>query len=331
MTDLFDGMFDSGKKPPAKPASKAPVQAPVAKPVIDLAEVSPDKREQVAANAEIAGFEVKNTHLLKEARKIQAPQNALLMEFKDNPPSEVQGMTPLFRMSRQRDLDILFCGLNIGPVFQDQVELAIKHKFLAGASEAEIADEHFVAFVYLAIALPFGEDDSMNTGWGLTFFCPKQFERILPKALRAHLGIDIWYKQVGDRFDVIWYYVKRVKNDEEKEAAINEAKRKSNLAYALTTMGAPTVEIPKQTIEKWVEEYYEKHPDEGLNTQDTSPQEETSSSPVEPAAEQPAEPEVRKGPPPVEIIYKPLSPEDQAEEDAERARNEAPPKSTSIF
>ena len=149
----------------------------------------------------------------------------------------------------------------------------------------------------------------------------------------SDFGIDIWYKQAGNRFDAIWYYVKEVSSDEDKEKAIKEALYKSNLAYALTTLGAPFVEIPKQTVERWVEEYYEKHPDERPVSPDTPPQEETV-SPSEPEAQadkSPAKDEVPTSPKPGEVIFMPLSPEDQAEEDAEKARNEAPPKSSSIF
>ena len=184
--DLFDDPPDRESKP--KAATIPPPE--MKKVVVDLAEVPPEKREQLAANAEIAGFEVKNKHLLDEMRQAKRePKQALLMEFPTNPPSEVQGMTPLFRLSRQRDLDILFAGLNIGPVFQDAVELAVKNKFLKGSSEAEMATKHFVVFVYLAIALPFGqsEDTMMDCGWSLTWMAPRQFERIMPKALRERL------------------------------------------------------------------------------------------------------------------------------------------------
>lgn len=334
--DLFD---DPVVRPSVKP--KAEIVPPPQKTVIDLAEIAPDKREQVLANASIAGFEVKNQHLVEEARKTHKPKQALLMEFPENPPPEVEGMKPLFRMSRQRDLDILFCGLNIGSVFQDQVEASIKKKFLDPNRPEEIANSHFVVFVYLAIALPFGENDAMSTGWSLTFFCPREFERIMPKALREHLGIDIWWKQAGSRFDTIWYYVKKVNNEEEKEAAIREAKHKSNLAWALVNLGAPKPEIPKQTIEKWVEDYYEKHPDERPVSPSTSPQEASSPPAGAEAAQSPAKTEVSPSSESGKVIFAPEPAEDDpigsthpvAKEAYEREnrKEQAQPKPSSIF
>lgn len=228
--------------------------------VVDLAEVPPEKRELVAAGAKNAGMKVINEHLLAEARKPLGPDKPLLLEFPENPPSEAQEMIPLFRLSRRKDLDILFCGLNIGPSFQDKLEEVIKEKFQVESSKDGIYNEHFVVFVYLALALPFGGNDSMDSGWSLTYFPPKSFERIIPKAMRTRLGIDIWYKQAGNRFDVIYYKVQKVKAKEEVEETITNMKRTSNIAYALTTMNAPYPEVPKETIEKWIEEYYEKNP-----------------------------------------------------------------------
>ena len=331
--DLFDEPAD---RPSVKP--KVQLEAPPQKTVIDLAEIAPEKREQVLANAAIAGFEVKNKHLVEEARKAHKPKQALLMEFPENPPPEVEGMKPLFRMSRQRDLDILFCGLNIGSAFQDQVEAHVKQKYLDPNNPEEVVNSHFVVFVYLAIALPFGENDKMSTGWGLTFFCPREFERIMPKALREHLGIQIWWKQVGSRFDAIWYYVKKVNSEEEKEAAVTEAKNKATLAWALVTLGAPKPEIPPQTIERWVKEYYEKHPEQDPTSSSTSPQKASSPSPEKKTEQPAAKVEVPSSPKSGEVIFMPEPAEDDpinsthpaAKAAYEREQKAAPPK-TSIF
>lgn len=230
--------------------------------VIDLANVKPEKREIILAGAKASGMKVKNEHLVHEIKSKKGAKEAMLLEFPQNPPSQAQGMTPLFRMCRRKDLDILFCGLNIGPVFQDQIEKAVKEKHSVGDSPEEVFKEHFVVFIYLAIALPFGDNENMNSGWSLTFLAPKQFERIIPKALRTHLDIDIWHKQVSNRFDVIYYKVQKVKSKEDQDEAIDNMKKTAALAYALTTANAPYPEIPKQSIDRWVEEYYEKNPNE---------------------------------------------------------------------
>jgi len=262
MTDDFN--FFDNLEPKTKTEEKAEPkkEEPKQEAIIDLADVLPEKREAVAHGAKLANIKVINKHLLDEARKPKAPRQAMLLEFPENPPSEAQGMTPLFRLSRRQDLDILFCGLNIGPMFQDRIEAAVKKKYEVEDKQDGVLNEHYVVFIYLALALPFGENEQMNSGWSLTFFPPKNFERIIPKALRTRLGIDIWYKQAGNRFDVIYYKVQKVKNQEEKEEAIYEARRTSNIAYALTTLNAPYPEVPKQTIERWIAEYYEKHPEE---------------------------------------------------------------------
>lgn len=342
--ELFDenSFPKRNKSQGAKPAPKK-IEAPKIPTVVDLAEVPVDKREQLVANAEIAGLEIKNRHLLEEAKKIREPQKAMLMEFPKNPPAEAQDMQPLFRLSRQRDLDILFCGLNIGPVFQDKVEAGVKTKFLNDAPPEEVANHHYVVFVYLAIALPFGENDSMSSGWSLTFFCPREFERIMPKSLREHLGIEIWWERTGQRFDAIYYFVQKVANEEEKETAIREAKRRGTLAWALLALGAPKPQIPQQTIERWVEEYYEKHPEERPNTQGTSPQEEDTPPPEEKATDKsPSATEAPSSPKPGEVISLPEPAEDdpigsthpaakEAYEREQKNKQPAKPKPSSIF
>lgn len=334
-------------KPQEKQQEVKPAPLPKQPDEIDLANVAPEKRERLLSQAKLLGWKVKNEHLVEESKAITGPKEAMLLEFPENPPSEAQGMTPLFRMTRQRDLDILFCGLGIGPIFQDKVELAIKNKFLDSSAPERIVGEHFVVFVYLAIALPFGEDDKMHTGWALTFFCPKEFERIMPKALRVHLGIDIWYEQHESRFDVVYYKVAKVANDEEKEKAIVDAKRTAALAWALVTHGAPKPEIPKQTIDRWVAEYYEKHPDEkpvAVLAEEKKANPPAATPTQSEAAKPPAKVEVPASPKPGEIIYAPEPAEDDPvgsthpaaiaayEREKSAAKAIAPaPKKTSMF
>ena len=272
----FDFEIEIDEKPAKKVAELPGVKestellAPAVKPAapqlpieIDLATVVPEKRALMLARAEMGGITVRNAHLVDQApTSSKQERRALLMEFPENPPPEVVGMRPLFRMTRRNDLDLLFTGLPVGSIFQDRLEDAVKEKHTKGLSATEAMAKHFVVYVYMAIALPYSDDGSSGDGWGATIFCPKEFERVIPKALRVHLGIDLWFKHSDSRFDAIWYKVAEVASEEQQDEAIRIAKRTARIAWAIHTLGAPKPEIPPQSIQQWENEYFAKHPEE---------------------------------------------------------------------
>ena len=219
---------------------------------IDLAKIKPEDRQAVVDGAKHIGKKVINLHLLSERppARHQAKQ-AISLEFPDDPPPEAIKDTPLFRLSRRRDLDLYFCGLPIGPTFQDRLEDIIKAKALNKYSADELAGKHFVLYTFLALAIPYGVyDPTLTVGYGTETpapFMPQHFNRIFPKAVRVHFGLEVWFKQTGPRADAIWYKVYEVDDSAERERAMQDAIHTSALLGAVSAVC--TEVIPPEHME----------------------------------------------------------------------------------
>ena len=219
---------------------------------IDLAKVKPEDRQAVVDGAKHIGKKIINLHLLavKPPPRHQAKQ-AISLEFPDDPPPEIIKDTPLFRLSRRRNLDLYFCGLPIGPVFQDRLEDVVKAKALNKYSADELAGKHFVLYTFLALAIPYGKyDPTLTVGEATELpapFMPQHFNRIFPKAVRVFFGLEVWFKQSGPRADAIWYKVYEVEDSAEREKAMQDAIYTSALLGAVSTVC--TEVIPPEHME----------------------------------------------------------------------------------
>lgn len=208
---------------------------------LDLAKIPPELRAVAAAAAKQAGTKIENEHLLAEKKK-DPPQNAMTLDFSDDALKEASGDTEVFKVSKRRDLDVMFDGLAIGPQFQDEIAKQLREEVeKIGKNPIET---HFVVYIFLAIAVPNDKEADDGSRWATGPASPKDFQRILPREVRNHFKIRMWWKRNGSRCDAVWYQAIQV---ESSKQALDAGKRCAELGKMAGAASELILTVPKDS------------------------------------------------------------------------------------
>lgn len=222
---------------------KAADGTPKTQATLDLAKIPPELREVAYAAAKQAGARIENEYLASEkVKRNEPPANALSLDFSSAIEKEANGLTEPFRLSKRRDLDVLFDGLNVGPQFQDAIVADFKEKLEKEGHRPN--DLHFIIYIYLALAIPNDREADDGSRWSTGAISPKDFQRLVPKEVRNHFRIQIWYKRNGSRADAVWYRAFKVENSKEATEAMEKAKSLGKMAGAACEM---ILAVPKDS------------------------------------------------------------------------------------